>query len=629
MTDIAKLVLQADTRQLKDATRDLKGVSEQGARTAGAVDGMGNSIMATMRRIIGPAAIGGAIAAFGAMTRSAINTADEMTKAAQRIGVGVEELSRLRHAADLSGISFDGLQSSIGILNRNLVDVNGNGNAAQKALAQMGIAARGADGQLKSTTQIMAEMANVFQQMPDGAEKSALAMAVFGRSGAQLIPMLNQGADGIREMTDEADRLGIVIDQETGRAAEQFNDNLDKLQKLVKGAALSIAREMLPAMNLLTESLVQGAGDANEFGRVMNRTALAIGFVSHKIGELASFIRSKLAPAYEYVGKVMQDMGFGGTRIFGGGDSTLDVVNRMKRDMGGARSAVGGVTAAFDELNTASSGGGGRSRSGTSALQKIDREARDAERALQGLARSLESLEDRLDPQGAASRQLQANLALLDEAQRKGLRTAEEIKRTANMLFSAYFGPDAEKAIKTANDNIDAAADEIRKSIADKFNGVKDETRFVADSFAMMADRINSSLQNLSNSIRRGDFLGILGGLVNMFVQLGSVGAFGKGIQGNLTRSPTNASMGANAPAGKPFYVGERGPELFVPGQAGQIRPINDNARVHVTVGIDPRNGNVTAFVNGQIAATAPQIAGAGAAIAQAQMAESGRRRIR
>ncbi len=172
--------------------------------------------------------------------------------------------------------------------------------------------------------------------------------------------------------------------------------------------------------------------------------------------------------------------------------------------------------------------------------------------------------------------------------------------------------------------------------LVDRLGEARDQTRrdtvTIADSFAQMSQRVTNSLQSLASSIRGGDFLGILGGVIDLFTQFGSAGLFGKSIQTGLNTSvaPSNRSMGGPVYSGSPYLVGERGPELFTPPGTGRI-VANDNmaAPVRVMVGVDPRNGNITAYVNGQIAQTAPLVANAGAQQAQSQAAASARRRVR
>jgi hypothetical protein len=102
--------------------------------------------------------------------------------------------------------------------------------------------------------------------MEDGAEKTARAMELFGRSGATLIPLLNQGADGIAEMRQEAHDLGLVISDETARAAEALNDDLTRLKGSALGLARGIASELIPRMRDVVgdiQDFVQGLAESN------------------------------------------------------------------------------------------------------------------------------------------------------------------------------------------------------------------------------------------------------------------------------------------------------------------------------------------------------------------------------
>jgi hypothetical protein len=149
-----------------------------------------------------------------------------------------------------------------------------------------------------------------------------------------------------------------------------------------------------------------------------------------------------------------------------------------------------------------------------------------------------------------------------------------------------------------------------------------------------MSQRITSSLQGLTSSIKSGDFLGILSGVLNILTQLGSVGVFGSSIQGNLTRPLASADGGGYTGSGprsggmdgKGGFLAMLHPQETVIDHTRGQRAAND---VRVTVGIDPANGNVTAYVNNQIAATAPAIVSAGANVAQGQMAQRAQRRFR
>ncbi|MEO1067398.1 MAG: phage tail tape measure protein, partial [Pseudomonadota bacterium] len=204
-------------------------------------------------------AAGAAAAGVGVAVRGVLNDADNLAKVSRQIGVPVEELSRLRHAADLSGVSFSNLQTGVRRLSQNMNDAANGIGEGKEAFDALGIEVTKADGTLKSTTEIMAEMSDAFAGLPDGAQKTALALDLMGRSGAQMIPLLNDGSDSLRSMMAEADALGITITEKTAKSAEVFNDNLNRLSKAFSSLGVQISADLAPVLADFTDWLVSNA----------------------------------------------------------------------------------------------------------------------------------------------------------------------------------------------------------------------------------------------------------------------------------------------------------------------------------------------------------------------------------
>lgn len=175
-----------------------------------------------------------AAGALGVAVKGAIDHADALGKAAQKAGVTVEALSRLEYAAKLSDVSLEGLTGGLQKLSKGMADAAG-GKGPAAAFKALGIAVTDARGQLRGSDEVMSEIADRFSRLEDGATKTALAMQIFGKSGAELIPLLNSGADGLAAMADESDRLGNTISTTTAKAAEKFNDTLTTIQVAMQG----------------------------------------------------------------------------------------------------------------------------------------------------------------------------------------------------------------------------------------------------------------------------------------------------------------------------------------------------------------------------------------------------------
>lgn len=211
------------------------------------------------------AAIGAATAKLAADFKGAIGTGDQLNKLSQKTGIAVEKLSELAYAGDLADVNLESLATGIKKLSVNMAEAATNTNSkAAEAFKALGVAVKDSNGNLRSSDAVMADLADRFASMKDGAGKTALAVALFGKAGADLIPLLNQGGKGLADMADEARKLGLVMTGETAKAAEEFNDNMRKLTLSSSALGRSIAADLLPEMarflGLVVEAKKEGAG---------------------------------------------------------------------------------------------------------------------------------------------------------------------------------------------------------------------------------------------------------------------------------------------------------------------------------------------------------------------------------
>lgn len=224
-----------------------------------------------------------AIATAGVVSRlvkDSIDAADAMTKMAQGAGVTTEALSGMAWGAGQSGVELSALAAAMGRLNKGALEsITGVGTYA-KIFDRLGISANNSEGALKNADQLLLELADIFEAMPNGAQKSALALELFGRSGAQMIPFLNAGSSGIAELTAQAERLGVVITDEQGAASEQFNDNLAIMGAVAKGTGNILARELLPTLNETIGLLVDLAENSDLAAQAAGQLSLSIRAVS-------------------------------------------------------------------------------------------------------------------------------------------------------------------------------------------------------------------------------------------------------------------------------------------------------------------------------------------------------------
>ena len=234
--------------------------------------------------------------------------ADEMIKTSQRIGVAVETLSSLKYAADLSGVAFGQLTTGLRLFASNMYDASQGIGEGKRAFDALGLTANklsNPDGTLRNLKNVMFEVADEFANMEDGAKKTALAQDMFGRSGAAMIPLLNKGSKGIQDMAAEAEAFGVIIDTKTGQAAERFNDNLTRLTALSAGLKLSLLKELLPALENVTNAMVD---QAKESGALKTSLVEGVGFGLKTVASAAIITFNHLNSVAEVMATILATM---------------------------------------------------------------------------------------------------------------------------------------------------------------------------------------------------------------------------------------------------------------------------------------------------------------------------------
>lgn len=181
--------------------------------------------------------------------RSGIDAVDITGELAERANMAAGEFAALQYAAKFASIEGEALSATLSKFNANIVAAANGSKKQAAAFDELGVKLRNQDGSLKGTTQLLLEVADRLAQLPNGAQKSALAMDVFGKSGAKLLPLLNRGADGIQALISEAKELGLVLDDQAYADAGQFNDTLDVLASSSAAAGQQVSVNLLPALN--------------------------------------------------------------------------------------------------------------------------------------------------------------------------------------------------------------------------------------------------------------------------------------------------------------------------------------------------------------------------------------------
>lgn len=342
-------------------------------------------------KALGAAVVAGVTAMTFALKQS-IDAMDDLSKSAQKVGTTTEALSALQYAASLADVSTEELTLSMGKLAKSAADGN-------EAFAAMGIKTTDTAGNLKDTSQLMTEVAGKFAAYKDGAEKTALAQEIFGKSGAKLIPLLNSGADGLAEMADEAERLGLIVSGDTGKAAEEFNDTLTRLGAVGRGVANQMAAELLPTLQTVSDYLLENSKDSGVLAAAFSGLKLAFQ-AAVVIGSDVAFVFKMVGGEIGVIAAQVATLARGdlsGAKLLG--EEWTKEAAKARADLDAFQAKVVGAASAVQELGR--QGGATAADWGQKFSAPLVKSAKDAETARKKIESEAEKARKALEAEGA------------------------------------------------------------------------------------------------------------------------------------------------------------------------------------------------------------------------------------
>lgn len=300
-------------------------------------------------------AIGGTIAAALGAAKFTANAGDEAVKTAQKVGLTVEAYQELAYAAKLADVETGTLKSSMRILGTNSRSAWQGGKEASAAFAALGVSVKGADGRLKPASALLAEVADRFAAMTDAQREMAPALAagIFGRGGAEMLPLLYGGSKGLRSMAEEARKLGGVLSTNDAVMGEAFNDDLERMWTTIKGIRNEIGVQLLPVLGPLIQQFTEWfavnrqllgqniTGFVELFGGVLRQAVPLMNIVASVLGFILPIVNrlvSMLTPFLDLLGGVFSLIADVFSGLFGG------------LSLGGAPVLAGATAMGFDYM---------------------------------------------------------------------------------------------------------------------------------------------------------------------------------------------------------------------------------------------------------------------------------------
>lgn len=244
---------------------------------------------------------------FGELLEHTSQMVFQTGKMAQRIGVTTEALQGLQYAASQSDVSVDSLQYGLQRLAFNLSLTGERGQFADQALRKIGTSRAQVQAALKGgggLDGVLGDIADKFKAMPDGADKAAIAMQLFGRTaGPEMIPLLNKGKEGIGALREEAEELGATMGEED---VEKVND-LEKAQKRLHARMEGLKFQLIVALIPAIHAMVDAIGAATKV--LSHNTPVMIGLLSALSAAIVATAASAVAAWLAVVGPFLAILG--------------------------------------------------------------------------------------------------------------------------------------------------------------------------------------------------------------------------------------------------------------------------------------------------------------------------------
>ncbi|MGB5078923.1 MAG: phage tail tape measure protein, partial [Sphingorhabdus sp.] len=197
---------------------------------------------------------------------SGLQYAASLGEIAQQLGVTTDELQEYRYAASQAGVSTEEMDLALTQLTRRIGEGLQGTKAQAESFAKLGISVRDAEGNVKSAGEVIPEIADAMQKLGSDAERSAIGTDLFGKSFQKLLPLLSGGSNGVNELRNAAQKLGIVLSSEQIAKADETADKLDAVKQVLQAKIAGVVAdnagsilELADALSSLAETAIKAA----------------------------------------------------------------------------------------------------------------------------------------------------------------------------------------------------------------------------------------------------------------------------------------------------------------------------------------------------------------------------------
>ena len=185
---------------------------------------------------------------------NAAKSADDLNTLSKQTGFTVEELQKMQYASDLVDVSMDTMTGSVKKLTKNM-------SSGSDVFEKLGVAIYNENGEMRDATDVWYDSIAALSKIQNETERDAVSMDLFGKSAMDMAGIVDDGGAALKAAGDEAEDLGLILSGETINAANQFNDQMDKLKARTSAAFMeagaALAEELVPALEKAVEAITK------------------------------------------------------------------------------------------------------------------------------------------------------------------------------------------------------------------------------------------------------------------------------------------------------------------------------------------------------------------------------------
>lgn len=219
---------------------------------AGLSTGIGVAVGALIA--VAAAAIAAGVA-IGGLVFSSANAAADLVDLSAKTGISTTRLQELSYIGEQIGVDLESIARSSARLTRAMGEAQDGTGSQADAFKKLGVSIKDADGNLRDSQEVFAEVLDALNAIENPAERDVIAMDLIGKSALELNPLIKAGSGELARLADQAHNVGAVMDKDAVAGLEAFDDTMASLKYGLKGTLGTLAAEFLPVFQLVGNTL--------------------------------------------------------------------------------------------------------------------------------------------------------------------------------------------------------------------------------------------------------------------------------------------------------------------------------------------------------------------------------------